>query len=462
MRPPPDQNAASKAMGVLSTTSAFARLLLEARRPLRELAPIVGERLRGVLLAAKAVPYYREQMKRAGYDPERDFSGPDDLSLLPVTHKNDVKAAPDAFIRDGCSASSAFFSDYTSGSTGAPLGIHRSESERAVQLAKWLRVLVASGYRPTDKVYSFTSPARLKHGKNPLQHIGLFRRLPVDYRLTPDEYADLLLRYRPNVIYGVRTCLLMLADELERRGSPLPHIKLIIAGGEVIDDQTRRRCRQIFGVDITETYGSIEMGVMAHRRPGESGLGPIEDCTFFEFLDEHGRPAKAGQLARIVVTDLHGHFMPMIRYDQGDLAIYSWRRNVHGEPVRVIDRIVGRQDDVAVLSDGHVLTYLSFYDILCPYPGVDRFRVTQRAHDDFLVELVSTPDYFSQAESEIHCMLQKLSLLPLRFEMRRLDRIDADRGGKRRVLVSNVVTDKPHYDASKLPPDVSGELHRFK
>jgi phenylacetate-CoA ligase len=448
-------------MPVFSTTSAFVRLLLDGRRPMRELAPIIRERLRGVLTAAQAVPYYREHMERIGYDPRRDFSGSDDLALLPVTTKSDLKGAPESFIQEGSSASTAYFSDYTSGSTGTPLCMHRSAPERAIQVSKWMRVLVASGYRPTDKVYSFTAPARLTHGKSRLQRIGLFRRLTVDYHLTPDKYADLLLAYRPNVIYGVRTCLLMLADELEGRRVALPRIKMVIAGGEVIDDRTRRRCREVFGVDITETYGSIEMGVMAHQRPGETGLTPIEDCTFFEFLDEHGLPARAGQLARLVVTDLHGRFMPMIRYDQGDLATYRWGQNVHGETVRMIDRIIGRQDDVAVLSDGRVLMYLDFYDLLAPFVAVERFRVTQRNRDEFLVELVATAEDYSHMRSQVLSTLKTLSPLPLRFEMRRLEAMESDPGGKRRVLVSNLAGDKPQYDASKLPSDVSGQLRRF-
>ncbi|MBK8401749.1 MAG: hypothetical protein IPL29_12035 [Propionivibrio sp.] len=107
-------------------------------------------------------PHYREQMQKAGYDPQRDFSGPQDLSILAVTVKTDIKSSPESFVRaEESDRLARYFSDRTSGSTGMPLTVYRSPKERAVQIAKWLRVLVLSGYRPTDKVLSYTSPGRL-------------------------------------------------------------------------------------------------------------------------------------------------------------------------------------------------------------------------------------------------------------------------------------------------------------
>lgn len=420
--------------------AALCRLLLDSRRSRAELDRVIAARLRKVLLAAAAVPHYREQMRKSGYDPQRDFTGTKDLAVLAVTLKSDIKASPESFVREGESERlPRYFSDRTSGSTGMPMTVYRSPDERAVQIAKWLRVLVLNGYRPTDKVLSFTSPGRLAEGRSALQRFGLLRRQALDYTLPPEALTDALIRYQPDVVYGVRTSLLMVAGELERRGVSVAPIKLLVAGGEVIDAQTRRRCRQILGAEITETYGTVEMGVMAYQRRGESGLNLIEDCTLFEFLDERGDPALPGQLARLVVTDLHGGLMPFIRYDQGDLVTYSLRKNAHGETVRVIDRIVGRQDDVAPLPDGRLLTYLDFYEIMDVYPGVERFRIRQLAPDGFDLEVVAGQEYYGNIHGELLTKLQALSRLPLRFNVRRVERIDPDPSGKMRMLVSEVL-----------------------
>jgi phenylacetate-CoA ligase len=399
----------------------------------------VPAKLQRLLTAAMSVPYYAEHMRSAGYDPVRDFRGPQDLSLLPIVRKSDIKAAPDAFVQ----ASEAgqlgrYFSDRTSGSTGTPLTVFRCPRERDIQIAKWLRVLLLSGYRPTHKVLSLTSPGRLAEGRSVLQRFALFRRKAVDYTLPPEALANQLIEYRPDVVYGVRTSLLLVAEELARRDARIPAVKLLVAGGEVIDGRTRRKCQEAFGIDLTETYGTVELGVMAYQARADKGLRLIEDCTFFEFLDEHGNPAKPGQLGRVVVTDLHGWLMPFIRYEQGDLAQYSLRRNARGETVRVIDRIVGRQDDLAPLPDGRLLTYLDFYELMDVYPGVTCFKVRQQTHASFIVELVTSPEYYRTINGELLEKLRRLSALPLHFDVKRVESIAPDPNGKLRMLVSEV------------------------
>ena len=448
-------------MSQVSNAAALAQLMMAVRTPAEERASKINERLQRALIAAKRVPYYREQMDRAGYDPVRDFRGADDLSVLRVTQKSDVKAAPQAFLQEDCAPLSTYFSDRTSGSTGIPLVVYRSPRERAIQIAKWLRVLLLSGYRPTHRVVSFTAPARLSHGRSVLQRFGLFRRCPISYLSTAESCAEVLARYQPQVLYGVRTRLLMIAEELERRDVRLSSLKLLIAGGEVIDAETRRVCRAAYGVEVTETYGSIEMGVMAHQRPGENDLSPIDDCTYFEFLDARGNPAQPGELARVVVTDLNGRLMPFIRYDHGDLAIYRYRQGARGERIRVIERIVGRQDDIAILRDGRHLMYLDFYDILCAYPGIKRFRATQHELERFSVELLASADYFESIEGAVLARLQSLSSLPIRFDLKRVERIDADPSGKRRILVSEI---RAHHrcDAEELPAELRLQLGRFQ
>lgn len=426
-------------MDNLRSAATLGRLLWSGGKSRHELEPIINRRLRIVLEAATSVPYYREIMKRAGYDAVRDYRGPTDLSLFPITRKSDIKAAPRSFLKEGeVSRLSRYFVDRTSGSTGIPLTVYRSPPERAIQIAKWLRVLMMNGYRPTDKLLSYTSPGRLSEGRTVLQRFGLFRRKAINYTLSPAACANALLEYRPEVVYGVRTSLLLVAEELERRGAKAPPIKLLVATGEVIDDKTRRRCRQVLGVDITETYGTVEMGVMAYQRDGEKGLNLIEDCTLFEFLDEKGDPARPGQPARIVVTDLYGCLMPFIRYDQGDLAVYTLRQGPQGETVRVLNHILGRQDDMAPLPDGRWLTYLDFYEIMDLYDRVERFRVKQVTGTSFIIELVVNRNYYQTIQSDLFSRLRTLSPLPLSFELRLVERIDPDPNGKMCILLSEV------------------------
>lgn len=423
-------------MSIFSNTAALARLLRDSRRSPSQLQPIIEKRLQQVLIAAMTVPRHGEIMRQAGYDPKHDFSGLTDLSILPPMTKSELKQSPKKFVQQNASERlNNFFEDHTSGSTGTPLTVYRSPKERDIQIAKWLRALILNDYRLTDKTLSLTSPSRLEEGRSLLQHFGLLRRMPVDYTLPAENIVDALIAYQPDVIYGVRTGLVRIAEELKRRHISPPPTKLLIAAGEIIDTESRRLCHDVFGVDITETYGTVEMGVMAYQPLRKNFLRLFEDCTLFEFLDEMGNPAPPGQPARVVVTDLHGHLMPFIRYEQGDLAIYRLQQNAKGDTVKVIERIVGRQDDIIQLPNGQSLTYLDFYHLRYGYPSVQQLRVTQKSSLSFLVEIAADPEYFQSIQHKLTQDLDRLSELPLVFELRCVSHIAPEPSGKLRMLV---------------------------
>ena len=143
-----------------------------------ELDKLVHKRLKTVLVSAcQYVPYYRELMQSVGYDPVRDYCGPQDLLRLPITTKEVLKQkGTTAFVKEGSDLSHCF-SDATSGSTGVPLQVYRAPYEYAVhRIAKWLRVLFINGYTVHHKVMSLTSPARLEEGRSVMQRLGIMRR----------------------------------------------------------------------------------------------------------------------------------------------------------------------------------------------------------------------------------------------------------------------------------------------
>jgi phenylacetate-CoA ligase len=107
-----------------------------------------------------------------------------------------------------------------------------------------------------------------------------------------------------------------MAMEMYRRGIRAEGLKLLRVGAEIIHENNRQLYRKQFGVEAIENYGSIEMGVVAYETQEHDGLHLCEDLTYFEFLDENGKPVRPAQVGRVVVTDLTATLMPLIRYDQ--------------------------------------------------------------------------------------------------------------------------------------------------
>jgi len=377
-------------------------------------------------------------MQSVGYDPVQDYRGPEDLSRLPITTKEILKQrGSEAFVREDSDLSRCF-SDATSGSTGIPITVYRTSYERAVQIAKWLRVLFVNGYSARHRVMSLTSPGRLAEGRNIIQRFGILRRLTVDYLLPPEEMVDIFLDHKPDVLYGNRSHLDLMALELKRRGIQHKGLKLLVGTAEVIHDSSRRLYRNTFGVKLVESYGSVEMGVMAYETPAHDGLHLCEDLTFFEFLDEERKPVPPGELGRVVVTDLMGKLVPFIRYDHGDLVLFNRGDGISGSTSRRLTRIIGREDDYALMPDGTRRPFHDFYEVMDKYEDIIQFRIVQRTRSLFQVLIVADTSYLLSIRDDLMHQLQKRFPPAVSFEIAHVERIEPDPSGKIRMLVSEV------------------------
>jgi phenylacetate-coenzyme A ligase PaaK-like adenylate-forming protein len=420
---------------------AMRQVLRDQRCSSDEIRKLQLQRLRFVLISAyENTEYYRQAMRAAGYDPRRDFNGPEDLAHLPILSKEILKerGTRDFVRKQSFEQLDEFFCDVTSGTTGLPLTIYRDRYSRALQVAKWLRVLFDNGYRPTQRAFSFTAQTQLEAGRSLIQRFGLFRRQVIAYEADPEQAYEAIRAYRPHLLYGTRTAFDFIFDVMEQRGEKLRGVELVIMTGERIHAQIRERCRSLTGVDVTESYGTIEMGIMAYETPNRNGLQLNEDLTYFEFVDENGAPAAPGQEARIIVTDLSGTLMPLIRYEQGDRVVFTEGITESDERRRRIQRIIGRDDDYATLSDGSRRSFLPFYEALEVFSDVKRFRVVQVEPDLFDILIVADKVYFDGIEPQAVARLRELCGTLAEYRLRLVDEIPKDPSGKLRMMVSNV------------------------
>jgi len=304
--------------------------------------------------------------------------------------------------------------------------------------AKWLRVLFVNGYHPHEKVMSITSPKRLQDGRSFIQHFGLFRRKPINYFIPSDKMVDIMMSYQPQVLYGNRSHLDLIAHALKERAVRPVGLKLLISVAEVLREKSKTLYSENFGVEVTETYGSIEMGTLAHETLERDGLRLCEDLTYFEFLDDNDHPVPPGVPGRVVVTDLTNIVMPLIRYDQGDCVVYEVIRDKNGNPVRRIKQILGREDDYAILPDGSRLSFHYFYEVFDRFPNIDMFRIVQQKKYLFDIFVVTDSEYFEKVEKDILSQLKKGLVPSIQFRILRVEKIQPDESGKIRMLISKV------------------------
>jgi len=412
----------------------------DSKRPLSAVRLIANRRLkRTLILAYNHVPYYREVMDSAGFSPERDYEGPQDLMRLPILTKEIVRRhAEQAFLRRGADLS-RYYSESTAGSTGSPLTTWRTPYARALQLAKYMRVLLANNYRPSYKVLGFRhTDKRVSQDESFLQRLGLLKWRKVDYTLQPEVLTDEFLAFQPDVLYGNRIHFDLVCKELEKRGTRYGRLKLALPGGEVVLKSHAQRYREVLGGDVAVTYGSNEMGTLAFQIAGRDGLRLCEDLVHYEFLDSDGNPTQPGQRSRIIVTDLTNPLMPLIRYEQGDWVIVAVRGEQETDAWSRLESVEGRQNDTCVLPDGSRFLFPVSNAVMCNYPKIAQFRVIQKTRSLFQIQLVADSDYVDSIRDSVISDFRKRSPASAQFEVVRVEQIKPDPTGKLRALVCEV------------------------
>jgi phenylacetate-CoA ligase len=409
------------------------------KRSRPDLDRLISKRLYQVLTSAYLhVSYYRDEMKKVGYNPIKNYTGPEDLTLLPITRQEALRKMEAATLVKEGQYFDNLFSVNTSGSTGDPLRVYVSPQESAIRMAKWLKVMFINGYSIFDKVMSLKIPDRMDQMGSVVQRLGMFRRLQMSSLLPPEQIVDTFLAFRPQVIYGSRSILELIALELKRRRQKPFKMKLLIQHGELVRRATHLLCREQFGIELLNAYGSVEMGVMAFETFTRDGFNLYEDFTYFEFLDDNGEPVSPGEPGRVVVTDLTSTCMPFIRYDQGDRVVFEEKEDRRGYKVRKIERILGRNDDKMVFKDGKKEPVAALNDFMDIYEGIAQYRVVQNMPDSWQVFIVAAAQYFDKIEQTLlHALMSRFPQIN-HFEIKRLDRIEVDSIGKIRTFVSKI------------------------
>jgi len=336
----------------------------------------IFERLRRVLvLAAEGTDFYRERFRAAGFDPNRHFQSPDDLSRVPILTKEDVRShwerMIDARFRRGSVVAN------TSGTTGQPMSMRLNESYVAFDYACIFRHWAKAGYRfrsPFAAVRSYV-PAT---PDAPLWKTSwLERTLYMSaYHLKPgnaDQYLDALIRFKPRYIRGYVSSIHLLAEYAYPRRHELDFVRGVFTASETLSEFERNAIERTFGNKLWDWYGMTEPAVVITERADHDGMEVDWEYGYPEFVDGEGLGADE---RRLLATGLHNPVMPFIRYETRDIAKLDSRRDEAGLYPRV-RAMVGRKDECLLSPDGARLPSLNFYSLLQTYTDILRFQFVQ-------------------------------------------------------------------------------------
>ncbi len=245
----------------------------------------------------------------------------------------------------------------TSGSTGVPLRYRASATDGIANAALTERSYDWWRLEPQLTLASIQSfPAdwpNLVEGGTRGWRNGMppGRSLALQIAEHVDKQLDWLQRWRPAYLYSRSSQIEALAEAKLRRGLDLP-LKLVMTVGGPVSQVCRELCRQAFGAEIFDTYGSSECGHLAAECPDCRLLHVSAEARLIEVVRDDGMPCAPGEIGRVLVTSYTNFAMPLIRYEIGDYAEAGPVQAPCGRPFPSLVRVLGREIETFVRHDG--------------------------------------------------------------------------------------------------------------
>ncbi len=308
-----------------------------------------------VRAAARRCPYYAELTAQAG-----------SFEKLPLLTKQIVRDNYEGLIARGLPEERRI-EKATSGSTGEPLVFLKDLWFGTAETAAYLFLKLLHGV-PLDAVQVLLTGLSVDEPQ--LDELGLplpgangqppMVRVPVG-SLTAEAIPELLSTWAgfgPYWIYGTASSLEGLAGEICELGVAVPGRPVAcVTTGDNTSSLGLDRLRRAFGCPVHSWYGSSELsGYAAGTLPGAAQVNYAFNpwVSYVEVTDDDGRALPPGEPGHLVMTDLHNHVMPFIRYDTGDRATMTGS-SIGG--FQIVADLEGRSQTERVrLPSGRVLT----------------------------------------------------------------------------------------------------------
>jgi phenylacetate-CoA ligase len=254
-----------------------------------------------------------------------------------------------------------------------------------------------------------------------------------------DRYLDEMERTGCRRIFGYPSSIALLCEHARRQGRDLTRmgVRAVFVTAEFLWDHWRQVISDTFGCPVVNGYGGRDSGFVAHECP-HGGMHVTADRLIVEIVGDDGRSVRPGELGEIVVTHFDTPEMPFIRYRTGDMGALSAELCRCGRTLPLLERIEGRKSDFIVAPDGRLMHGLSLIYVLRKITGIEQFRITQKAIDDFHLELVTGSGFTRDSEAIIRSEFGQRLRAHVNVRIQYSPTMPATKNGKFRYVISEV------------------------
>jgi phenylacetate-CoA ligase len=410
--------------------------------------------------AAQWVPFYQRRFREIGLDP-RDIKSVADLQQIPPLTRQDVVhhryelidrrllASAEVADRRGPAGLSKpvplaalrrhrLTKESSSGSTGEPLVYY---DDGSINAASWAFELF---FRSWFAIPPFAREIRMRRAPPgpssmdwhlPIRKL-LWRQVRVPgLNLGPREYEmarRTIEDYRPVSLYGSTSSLVGLAEYMLAEGCKLPRPpQLVITWSERVTPDEVDLLERAFGGEVTNLYGSREIGHLACRCPSGS-LHVNQWGVFLEVGSKHPGVEESGA-GDLLATPLYESPMPFIRYELGDVGVVGDSDCGCGRRLQVIGNLIGRSYELFETSDGRTISpnfWVSTFrrDHMAGF--IKRFQVIYGANDEISIKIVKKEGYPMNTEDALRQLIGRTFGPTTRIDWSYVSEIPPEPSGK--------------------------------
>jgi phenylacetate-CoA ligase len=388
----------------------------------------------------EACPFYRERLPRQGGDWEK-MDPFEWLRQMPVIDRAVVRDHYDQIRTRRATDRRLMLS--TSGTTGAALHVPlTSEALQREYAFRWQYYAIAGAKRGSRFAFFQGHMVVPVSRHRPPFHVRNYAENSLFFSLyhmadsSLGHYVKALNDFAPAYYYGYPSALYVLACFLRSQGLAVPQPKAVFTASEMLHDFQKDIIEQCFQAPIYQWYGQVETTANLHECD-KHRLHIKEEYGLVELITDDGKPARPGEPASAVATGWGNRAFPLIRYDTGDNMILSEEtRCPCGRGGRIIERIMGRDDDILLTPEGRYIGRLDFV-----FKAVDTVKESQIVQEDLrtvVVKVVPAAGYSSRDEGIIADKLRERIGKSMTIRVERVDQIPRLAGGKFRYVVSKV------------------------
>lgn len=286
----------------------------------RDLKRLQIKRLKALLKHAyENVPYYHRSFKEADFRPA-DIKHLGDLRRVPILKKSVIREESDKIIAEDV-PKKELVSWSTSGTTALPVKFYRSKTDMSWGVGAGLRGYGWAEYEVGDKL-ALIWKIEPEQNRSFTFRLGSFlkRNKVLDvYHLsekTMKSFVKKMHGFKPDFIRGYSSSINIFAAFMLQNHHFKIQPRAIFTTSQTLFPNYRKAIEEAFNCKVYDYYASNEVSHIAAQCGQHKGLHISEENIIVEIVkdDELVSPGEEG---RVLLTNLHSHVMPFIRYDVG-------------------------------------------------------------------------------------------------------------------------------------------------